>query len=171
MEHYLANITHYITNHPQIGLICALLIAFAESLPIVGTIIPGSVTMTAIGILIGQNALPLVNTLLLAVVGALVGDIIGYWLGKHYQNRIHKVWPFKRYPKMLGMGRDFFKLAALSLVGNLIRNQSGFFSRGASFSILIGMRESLSLPRAFCCGSYLMVFADLPVFMVKRLRE
>lgn len=109
MEHYLANITHYITSHPQIGLICALLIAFAESLPIVGTIIPGSLTMTAIGILIGQNALPLVNTLLLAVVGALIGDIIGYWLGKHYQNRIHKVWPFKRYPKMLVMGRDFFQ--------------------------------------------------------------
>ncbi len=109
MEHYLSAITHYITTHPEVGLICTIIIAFAESMPILGTVIPGSVTMTAIGILIGKNALPLGTTFLLAVIGALIGDTLGYWLGKHYQDRIHKVWPFKRYPKMLKLGRAFFK--------------------------------------------------------------
>ena len=109
MEHYLTSITHYISSNPHIGLICALLIAFAESMPILGTIIPGSVTMTAIGILVGKNALPLGTTLSLAIIGALIGDIFGYWLGRHYQDRIHKMWPFKRYPKMLAMGRAFFQ--------------------------------------------------------------
>ncbi len=108
MEHYLTAITDYISHNPQVGLICALLIAFAESLPILGTIIPGSITMTAIGILAGKQALPLGDTLLLAISGALMGDILGYWVGRYYQDRIHKIWPFKRYPKMLAMGRDFF---------------------------------------------------------------
>ena len=90
------------------GQLFAFIIAFAESLPLIGTIIPGSVTMTAIGTLIGAAIIPGVSTLLWAAAGAFLGDSIGYSVGYKYTDRIRNMWPFKSRPHWLEMGESFF---------------------------------------------------------------
>lgn len=100
----------YVSSHPHLGIMFAFIISLSESLPLIGTVIPGSVTMTAIGTLIGADALPMFSTLLWASVGAFIGDCIGYYLGKYYDTTIRQVWPFKRYPHWITKGEDFFHL-------------------------------------------------------------
>ncbi|MFT3741585.1 MAG: VTT domain-containing protein [Gammaproteobacteria bacterium] len=106
---YLHGLLTFLKQHPHIGGLITAIIAFAESLPIVGAIIPGSVTMTAIGALIGSGVMPLVSTLMWAIIGALIGDFLSYWVGAHYNERLRQMWPFRRYPKWLELGEAFFR--------------------------------------------------------------
>lgn len=106
---YVQPILQYLHEHPYMGQLIAFLAAFSESLPIIGTIIPGSVTMTAIGTLIGAGILPGLTTLIVASIGAFLGDCIGFWVGKRYKENVKKIWPFTRYPKWLKVSEDFVK--------------------------------------------------------------
>lgn len=42
--------------------------------------------------------LGLTPVLLLATAGAIAGDGISYWLGRHYKERLVAIWPFSRHP-------------------------------------------------------------------------
>ena len=95
--------------HPEWGGVAAFLVAFAESVAVIGTVIPGSVTMTAIGILIGAGLIPPVSTLVYAVSGAVVGDAISYGLGYYFKDGLAKMWPFRNNPQWLTHGERFFQ--------------------------------------------------------------
>ncbi len=99
----------FINLHQQWSLLIVFLIAFTESLPLLGTLIPGSVTMTAVGSLVGAAILPGTETISAAIVGAFAGDLLGYGIGVHYDQHIRQMWPFKTHPKWLAVGEDFFK--------------------------------------------------------------
>ena len=109
IENYLNSINHYLQAQPHVGIWFAFVVALAESLPLIGTIVPGSITMTVIGILVGRGMLPGFSTLFWATIGALAGDTIGFWLGKYYNERLRTIWPFKNHPTWLTMGEAFFK--------------------------------------------------------------
>ncbi len=109
MGHFIDHINRYLQIHTHMGFIFAFVLAFAESLPIIGTIIPGSVVMTVIGILVGRGIIPMVPTLILASLGAFIGDIIGFGCGKYFKESILNVWPFKKYPHWIDKGETFFE--------------------------------------------------------------
>lgn len=109
MENYLQGVLLYLRIHPFAGELFAFFVAFLESLPVIGTIIPGTVTMTVVGILIGTDALPCIKTLIIVSLAAFAGDCIGFAAGYWYNERIRTVWPFRKYPKWLAMGEAFFK--------------------------------------------------------------
>ena len=110
MFHELAHsIVQFITVHPQLSLFIVFLVAFIEALPILGTVFPGSITMTAIGTLLGSGVLPIAPTFTVAIIGAFAGDFLGYRVGIHYDKRIANVWPFKTHPQWLVAGEEFFK--------------------------------------------------------------
>ncbi len=102
------NLVSYLHQHPHIGWLLVFIIAFSESLPLLGTVIPGSVTMTAIGALIGSGAMPLVSTFSWSVLGAFTGDLFSFWLGSYYNERIRNIWPFRKYPHWISLGESFF---------------------------------------------------------------
>ena len=108
IQHYLNIINHYMELHPHMGIVFAFVVALAESLPLIGTIIPGSITMTAIGILVGRNIIPGLPALFWATIGALVGDTVGFWIGKYFNDDLRKIWPFRKHPKWLTKGEAFF---------------------------------------------------------------
>jgi membrane protein DedA with SNARE-associated domain/membrane-associated phospholipid phosphatase len=94
--------------HPHWGGVIAFLIALAESIAILGLIIPGSIAMSAIGILVGSHVLPAITTMVWAMAGAFIGDISSYWFGHHYRSKIRKMWPFCKMPSWLDRGENFF---------------------------------------------------------------
>lgn len=94
--------------HPTIANISVFLIAFAESIAVIGLIVPGSVLLIAIGTLVGSDVLAPTPTILFAIAGALAGDMLSYWVGYHYRLRIHDMWPFYHWPNMLKKGEAFF---------------------------------------------------------------
>lgn len=94
--------------HPELAGLVTFLISAGESVAILGTIVPGSITMTAIGALAGAGIIPLWGTLLWAIMGAIVGDGISYWIGYHFKNRLPHLWPFRKHPMLLKTGESFF---------------------------------------------------------------
>ena len=84
------------------------LIAFAESVAVVGLLVPGAVFLFAAGALIGLGVLEAWPMLLWAFAGAVAGDALSYWLGRHYHEELRRLWPFSRYPDLIRRGEAFF---------------------------------------------------------------
>jgi len=101
-------LTNWLHLHPEWASVIAFVVACTESLALIGAIIPGSVTMTGLGVLIGTGIIPGRPTFLWAVAGAFVGDAISYWIGHHFQDHLREIWPFRKYPNIIGRGETFF---------------------------------------------------------------
>ena len=89
--------------------VIVFLIAMAESLAIVGVLVPGVVMMFGIGALIATGVLEFWPTFAWAVTGAVAGDGLSFFLGRFYQQQLTGIWPFTRYPQMLDRGVRFFE--------------------------------------------------------------
>jgi membrane protein DedA with SNARE-associated domain len=98
----------WIALHPHYAGLAVFLIAMAESLAVVGLLIPGVAMMFAAGALVGAGALAFVPTCGYAIAGAIAGDGISFWLGWRYRDRLSSLWPFTRYPGMIERGIDYF---------------------------------------------------------------
>lgn len=109
MTDTLGPILQWLNTHPNLAGFATFVISAAESIAIIGTIVPGTVMMTAIGALAGAGIIPLWQTLFLAILGAIVGDGISYWFGRYFNNRLAYIWPFRSYPGLLLSGEAFFR--------------------------------------------------------------
>ncbi|MGA8020888.1 MAG: VTT domain-containing protein [Desulfobacterales bacterium] len=98
----------FITHHLSLAYGTIFLISLAESLALVGLLVPGTVIMFGVGAIVATGSLGLKPVLLLAAAGAVTGDGISYWLGHHYREELRRIWPFSRYPGMLKRGEIFF---------------------------------------------------------------
>jgi membrane-associated protein len=72
------------------GLLILALIIFAESGLMVGMFFPGDTLLFSAGILAAHGTLPLYETLAVIAGAAILGDNIGYLIGKHLGPRIFK---------------------------------------------------------------------------------
>ncbi len=105
---YLTPLFDWLQDHPLTALLLVFLTAFGESLAFVGIIVPGAVLMVAFGALVALDVMPLGATLVAAILGAIAGDGLSYWLGAHYHERLRTFWPFSRHPELLTRGEAFF---------------------------------------------------------------
>lgn len=72
----------------QGGLMLIALIIFVESGLLVGFFLPGDTLLIAAGVLAAQGALPIELTILTIIVAAIVGDNVGYTIGKYSGKRL-----------------------------------------------------------------------------------
>lgn len=101
-------IFQWLNAHPHFSGLVTFIISAAESVAIIGTVVPGSLMMTAIGALAGAGVIPLWPTIIWAILGAIVGDGISYRIGYIFKDRLHNIWPFRAYPSLLESGERFF---------------------------------------------------------------
>jgi membrane protein DedA with SNARE-associated domain len=104
----LQPLLHWLGAHPGWSSLVVFLIAFAESLLLVGLLFPGTVIMFGVGTLMAVGALDLWTTLAWAAAGAVAGDGVSFWLGYHYKDRLRVIWPISRYPSLVQRGEQFF---------------------------------------------------------------
>lgn len=109
MIEFLKPAMNWLHFHPYIAYIVTFFIAFSESIAIIGLVIPGSLILIAIGTLIGSGIVNPTETIIAAIIGAICGDFISFWIGHHYSKHLHRMWPFKRWPQLLAKGEAFFK--------------------------------------------------------------
>ncbi len=109
MEDLLRALLHWIAANPGWAYAVVLLTALAESLAVVGVVVPGVMIMLGAGALIATGVLDFWPTLFAAVAGAVAGDGLSYWLGRRYRHRICGWWPFSRHPEQLTRGIVFFQ--------------------------------------------------------------
>lgn len=82
--------------------------ALAESLAIVGVLIPGVVILFGAGTLIGAGVLNFWSMCAWAVAGAVIGDGLSYWLGHHFEYLTERFKWFRLHPDHLQRGVRFF---------------------------------------------------------------
>lgn len=83
--------------------------AMAESLTIVGVIIPGALIMFSLGALIGLGHVDFWTAYWWSTWGAIIGDAISFWIGRVFHQGIRRVWPFTKHPEMITRSEDFFR--------------------------------------------------------------
>jgi len=83
-------------------------VAFAESLPVAGLLVPGSTIIVLAGFLIVAGKGNLATLILVAVLGALFGDLLSLWLGKRYGGIFLRMRFFRRRRKMIRYAQNFF---------------------------------------------------------------
>lgn len=108
MVELLRDLLAWVSANPGWAYLGVFLVALLESLAIVGLMVPGAVMMVGAGTLIATGALDFGPVYLWATAGAVVGDGLSYWLGRHYRWRLKTFWPFTRYPESLAGGVRFF---------------------------------------------------------------
>ncbi|MEI6413968.1 MAG: VTT domain-containing protein [Pseudomonadota bacterium] len=109
MEDLARQVIDWIAIHPHWANFVVFLIACGESVALFGLIVPGTVAMFLIGALVAVGALDLWITLMVSILGAIAGDWGSYYFGYYFQDRVHTLWPFNRYPGLLAKGMDFFR--------------------------------------------------------------
>lgn len=85
------------------------IITFGESLVLLGLLVPATALMLLIGGLVGAGIVGPVPVLMGAIVGAILGDIVSYFLGRWLGPSIVYRWPLNRYRGGVAKARLFFR--------------------------------------------------------------
>ncbi|MCB1857551.1 MAG: VTT domain-containing protein [Gammaproteobacteria bacterium] len=109
MSELFQQVLSWVAQHPYWAGLIIFLVSMAESLAIVGVVVPGVVIMFGIGALIAAGSIDFWVAMAWAVAGAIVGDGISFWVGYHFRERLTTIWPFSRHPGGLARGVEFFQ--------------------------------------------------------------
>ena len=109
MTEYADQLLRLAADHRAWGYALAFAMAMAEALPVVGTVVPGSVIVIGLGALVPSGAIDLPPLLLWSILGAIGGDGGSYLLGRHFHREIGNIWPFRRYPRLMAKGEALFR--------------------------------------------------------------
>jgi undecaprenyl-diphosphatase len=95
---------------PEGGLyLCVLLlIALFESLPMIGLALPGSTLVILAGFLAAHGKGTLLPLILATTLGALLGDLLSYWLGARFGSPLLKRKTFKKHRNLINRAELFF---------------------------------------------------------------
>jgi len=85
------------------------LLAFGESLAIVGLFIPATALMIAVGGLLGTGIVDPWWVVGWAIIGAIVGDWISYIFGRRIGPSAYRRWPLSRNRPLVARARLFFR--------------------------------------------------------------
>ena len=135
MLEYIMSMLH----NPNTAVNIAFLLAFIESLPFIGSLFPGMLTMPPIGWLIAKQTIPVTSTLSLILIGGMLGDYVGYFLGVFGKHMIRKKTTPAKSTCWLTQGEYFVKkYGPLSIIiGRFI---GPFRSSVPLFAGIFGMR-------------------------------
>ena len=99
--------TEIIKQSQYTGLL-VFLIAFLETLLLVGFFFPGSMALVAIGGLVATGYLELWPTLFWVFAGAVVGDNLSFWIGVYFKEPLKKSNLYKKHQEAFVKGEIFF---------------------------------------------------------------
>ncbi|WP_428683377.1 DedA family protein [Sphingopyxis sp.] len=109
MNELIPRATAFIAQHglwagPIVGVL-----AFGESLAIVGLFIPATALMIAVGGLVGAGIVDPWWIIGWAIVGAAIGDWISFAIGRRIGPSAYRRWPLKNHRPMVARARLFFR--------------------------------------------------------------
>jgi membrane protein DedA with SNARE-associated domain/membrane-associated phospholipid phosphatase len=122
MLHWLDNLNLWLGANPEWLGLAVFLLACGECLALVGILVPGTILLFGAGVLAGSGILSLGETLLLAYTGGLLGDVLSYAFGRHFQQGIRRLPLLRSHPQWLGSAETYMQRYGVSslLVGRFI---------------------------------------------------
>ncbi len=109
MTELISTLTEWLSQHPELIVTAIGLMAFVESLAMIGIIVPGVALLFATATLAGGLQFELWHCLLSAMAGAVAGDLFSFFLGRYAHGPALRVWPFRQHPLWIERGEQFFR--------------------------------------------------------------
>ncbi len=107
MEQWLQDIFNLLPGG-LVFITAVFVIAFLEALVGIGLIMPGSVLTVFSGWLAFQGKAPISAIMAVAALGALLGDLLSYWLGARFGTHLWRWSLLKKRQNLLHMAEFFF---------------------------------------------------------------
>lgn len=98
----------WLTQHPDWILGCIFAVSFFESLAMVGILSPGIALLFVAGTAAGGTHIDYWQVILAAYAGAVLGDVLSYFLGAHFHKHMVAIPPFKQHPEWIDKAEQFF---------------------------------------------------------------
>jgi undecaprenyl-diphosphatase len=95
-------------QNPALAILVAFLAAIIEAVAVLGVLLPGTPILMAIAGAAAMAGMSIWPILIVAVLGAVIGDFVSFWLGRRFSTRLRGVWPFARRPELLAQAEVFF---------------------------------------------------------------
>jgi membrane protein DedA with SNARE-associated domain len=108
MSHFFG-LADFIGAHPELAFIAVLFLALSEALPVIGTVVPGSTLILAVSTIATAAEVKPWILLVAAVVGAVAGDSLAFWLGHRFHREILRGWPLNRFPGLVERSAQFVR--------------------------------------------------------------
>lgn len=109
MIELLNTVIAFAAAHRGMAYALAFAMAMAEALPVIGTVVPGSLIIVGLGALVPGGTLALVPLLIWSALGAIAGDGLSYLLGRHFDDNVVRLWPLSRHPELIAKGEALFR--------------------------------------------------------------
>jgi membrane protein DedA with SNARE-associated domain len=113
---FFNGLTDFVGSHPQFAIVTVFVLALSEAIPVIGTVVPGSTLILAISALATTADVKPWLLLVAAVVGAIAGDGLSFWLGYRYRREILGGWPLNRFPRMIARSAEFIRRHGIASV-------------------------------------------------------
>ena len=109
LDEVIANATTFIADHaawagPIVGVM-----AFGESLALIGMLIPATTLMLAVGGMMGAGIIDPLPVAVAALIGAVLGDWLSFLLGRRIGKSAYRLWPLNRHRTAVARTRLFFR--------------------------------------------------------------
>lgn len=102
-----ADLVEFVGAHRSWAPLVIAGLAFGESLAVVSLFVPATVLLLGVGALIDKLGLSFWPIWAGAAVGAALGDVLSYEVGRYFQDPVRTVWPLNRYPDLMRKGEEF----------------------------------------------------------------
>lgn len=109
MESFVDQCVRLIEAHQAWAGVVVGLLAFGESLILIGILLPGTTVLVIVGGLVGAGLIHPLPVVLAAIIGATLGDVVSYYLGIWLGRGVVHKWPLNRYRREIARARLFFR--------------------------------------------------------------
>jgi membrane protein DedA with SNARE-associated domain len=98
-----------LTVPPAVAYLLIGLLVFGEAAVFIGFVLPGETAVVLGGVLAARHQIDITALCVLVVVCAVVGDSVGYEVGKHYGDRVLAWRPLRRHRHRLEGAQEFLR--------------------------------------------------------------
>ena len=98
-----------LTVPAPVAYLLIFLLVFGEAAIFVGFVLPGETAVVLGGVLASRHSISLTALMILVVVAAVIGDSVGYEVGRHYGERVLRWRPLRRHGHRLDGARGYLR--------------------------------------------------------------
>lgn len=109
MDDLIAGTTNFIASHGQWAGPIVGVMAFGESLALIGMLIPATTLMLAVGGMMGAGIIDPWPVIASALIGAVIGDWVSFLFGRRIGKNAYRLWPLNRHRTAVARTRLFFR--------------------------------------------------------------
>lgn len=109
MIEHLAVVPEWVSAHPGWTLAILFLCCTGESILVLGMLIPTTVVLLAAGALVALGSLELGPVMAVSVLGAVFGDSLNFWAGRHWGRRALESHYAQKYQDPIARSQNMFE--------------------------------------------------------------